>query len=745
MQKNTPSTLLVADAAHASVPLPMPHMQDERAEDRAVHLRDYWLILVKRRWWFFGVFLLVMLVAGLVAFLMEPVYMGKITLQIVQDNPSAVMGGNSIDPLGALTGTSEMDRFYETQYRMLQSPVLAYGIIDALNLREHRSYKELEAANAGIPPEVIRQKYAESLLRNLNVVPAKKSFLVDVSFRSTDRELAKRVPEAIQSEYLKLAMSTRQQSYTLIREWLDQELTRLGKKLESSEQNVYANGRKTDFLSIEDNQYNVVVQKYVELGRALSTAQAEKAVKEALYTQLREKGLDAPVATNNPLIQQLRQQLIGLESQASGTGAILGSQFPDQKADAARVKELRDHLAKELKRLEYSAQADYQTASRAEALLQKEFDAQKSRVADMQNNLVQHHILLRDLQTNQTLYEALLTRMKEASIAGTMVSSNVSVITPAEIPYRPWMPRKGLFLGVGALIGMVCGIIAAFFIEYMDNSIKSVEELERVCNIPPLGIIPRVEPGGTRNHERAQFLELLPYNAPLSMVSEAVYHICTAIMLSASGAPPQVITMTSANPGEGKSTTSTHVAVGLAGTGRKCLLVDCDLRKPRLHSVFGVSCKYGITNCITGGATLEEIIQATSVPNLYFISAGPPPPNPGDLLISEAFRNMVDTLRKSFRHIVINSPPVIGFADARTLSSCADGAILTVKHLSTTREAGKLAVQLLSRNNLRILGGILTMARKEGMGYGGYYEYYRNYNKYFSGYGKGRAGEEQGD
>ncbi|MEM5789626.1 MAG: Wzz/FepE/Etk N-terminal domain-containing protein, partial [Syntrophobacteraceae bacterium] len=338
MQNNQPTDLVVS----ATAPLPATNLQYYGYDEEQIgHLRDYWHILMKRKWWFFAVLTVVMAITCAVTFLMTPVYMSRITLQIIQDNPSALMGGDKMDPLGALTGSSETDRFYETQYKILQSPTLAYGIMDTLNLQEHPSYKKIEENNKDNPPEVIRQKYAQFLLESMKVEPLKKSFLVNISYKSTDKELARKIPSTIESEYLKLAMNTRQQSYTMIREWLDGELTRLGKKLEISEQNVYTDGQKKDFLSLEDNQTNVIVQKYVELGKVLTTAQSEKAIKEAQYQQINEKGLDAPLITNNPLIQQLRQQLIGLESQVSGNTRIYGGKYPEHQAEVARVKELR--------------------------------------------------------------------------------------------------------------------------------------------------------------------------------------------------------------------------------------------------------------------------------------------------------------------------------------------------------------------------------------------------------------------
>lgn len=738
MQNNQPTDLVVS----ATAPLPATNLQYYGYDEEQIgHLRDYWHILMKRKWWFFAVLTVVMAITCAVTFLMTPVYMSRITLQIIQDNPSALMGGDKMDPLGALTGSSETDRFYETQYKILQSPTLAYGIMDTLNLQEHPSYKKIEENNKDNPPEVIRQKYAQFLLESMKVEPLKKSFLVNISYKSTDKELARKIPSTIESEYLKLAMNTRQQSYTMIREWLDGELTRLGKKLEISEQNVYTDGQKKDFLSLEDNQTNVIVQKYVELGKVLTTAQSEKAIKEAQYQQINEKGLDAPLITNNPLIQQLRQQLIGLESQVSGNTRIYGGKYPEHQAEVARVKELRDRLNQEVKRIETSIRADYETAARAEALLQNDFELQKSKVVDLQNNLVQHHILKRDLQTNQALYEALLARMKEASIASTMVASNVSVITPAEKPYKPWMPKVPLFLALGSMIGVIGGIITAFFIEYLDSSIKNTEEMERVCRIPTLGMVPMGD--AKELVKQQQRPELVSYTHPMSMIGESIFHIRTAIMLSSSGSPPQVITITSASPGEGKTTTSSNIAIALAGADRKCLIIDCDLRKPRLHKVYNQPNLVGLTNYLTGSATLKEIVKPTPVPHLYFIPAGPTPPNPNDLFASEAFSNLIKLLRQNFDHIITDSPPVIGFADARTLSYQTDGTILVLRHHSTTREAAQLATQLLAQNNRRILGGILTMARKDRMGYGGYYGYYQYYNKYYKEYAETAKNQEE--
>ena len=492
--QNNQSTEIMAPAAGSIPTTKVAYFTPE--DDEGKHLRDYWLVLVKRKWWFFSVLAAMLGLCLLIIFLMPPIFMVTVQLQIIQDNPSSILGGSASDPLGALTGSSEIDRFYETQYNILQSRTMAYGIIDSLDLKNHPSYKKIEQDNKDDPPEVIRQIYADDLLGRMKVDPVKNSFLVNISYRSPYKELAYKIPEAMQREYLRVCMETRRQSYCMIQEWLEGELLRLGKKLETSEQKVYASGQKSDFLSMEDSQYlqmNVVVVKYMDVSKLLTVAQADKSNKEAQYKQIVEKGVDAPLITGNSLISSLRSQLIELQSQVSGSGSTYGANYPEYKGQLAKMKELQQRLALEIKRIETSVKADYEAAIKAENLLRTEYEQAKSKVIEMQNDLVEHHILKRDLQTNTALYEGLLSRVKEASIASTMVSSNVSIVSAAEMPYKPWLPKPLLFVVIAAVLGSLFGAGAAFFVEYLDSSLKSTEEMEKLCRIPALGVIPMAE------------------------------------------------------------------------------------------------------------------------------------------------------------------------------------------------------------------------------------------------------------
>ena len=709
----------------------------EEEYQEGVNLRDYWYVLKKRKWWVLGIMGGMITLAIIVILFMTPVWQGQITLQITQARSAAALGsaGSSLDPLGDLTGSSAIDRFYKTQYAILHSPAIAYGLIDALKLQDHPSYMKLVKKYPDDPPGIIRQMYARILLKHLIVHPVTDSYLVNVIFRSTNKKLAREVPAAVQDVYLDLCMRARQQSFVKLEKWLDKQLVKLGDKLEISERKTISAGQKGNFMGVDMTndkmaRMNVVLEKYVQLSQLLTTAQSDLAAKKALYEQIERKGADAPVIVDNPLIQRLRGELIAIEGQASGSAQVFGPNFPQQKVNIATADEIQRKLDAEVARQVISIKSDYQAALKAENLLQQEFEGARANLANMEDGLVHYHMLERNLESNQALYKGLLGRMKDAAVAATMVPSNVAVINPSEEPYTPYKPKPRLYLALALVLGAMMGMGTAFFLEYLDNSIKTVEELEKIVHIPSLGLIPMVENGATPKTA----LETITYFDPRSQISEAVSHIRSAIMLSASSSAPRALVVTSCNPGDGKTTSTCNLAIALSRGERKCVLIDCDLRKPRLHRVFKVSNRRGLTNYLTGSATLEEITNATEIPNLYLMPAGPTPPNPCDLISSEAFRKMIEVLRQQYQQIVIDSPPMIGFADARLLSAVSDGVVLVFKHHSTTREAAKLGVQMLVQNNSQILGSILTMVKKDRMGYGAYHGYYKYYNKYYDAY-----------
>ncbi|MFZ0282425.1 MAG: polysaccharide biosynthesis tyrosine autokinase, partial [Bacteroidales bacterium] len=691
--------------------------------------------LLKRKWVIFWVFMAVVVTTVVVVLWMTPIYKATAILQITQDNPGDMLGAQ--DALASLFASETQGRFYESQYLILNSRSMGNKIIDSLNMLNHPEFLKFKENYTDESPEEIRSQFVTEMLKNLEVTPLKRSFLVEVSYRSPDPVLAQQVVNIVSTEYMKLSMDTRRQSYDMIRNWLEGELHSLASKVEDSESKLYKHGQEKDFYSLDDKN-NTIVKKFVELSMLYTKAQSDRMLKEAQFKQIKEQGADAPLVSNNPLIMRLREESIVQEGKVASLLKIYDVNYPSVIVEQTRLKDLTSRLSNEVKRTTNTIEADYKASLRAEKLLFEAQEAQKKNVGNLQTNLVKHHILKRDMHANEQIYQGLLARMKEASVASTMVASNSAVIDAGEFPFKRDRPRRGFSLLLASIIGLTGGIGLAFLLEYLDNSIKSVEEMERLCSFPTLGVVPLISIGKedkTTTKPTNAGLEIITH--PQSVVAEAIRQIRTSIMLSSSPGPPAAFMVTSPNPSEGKSTMATNLSVSMAINGRKVVLIDADLRKPSIQRILNTPLQPGLSNYLAGDASASDIIRPTEIPNLFFIPAGTIPPRPAELLNSKAFEDLLQDLRGKFQHLVIDTPPIIGFADGRVLSSHVEGVLLVVRHNYTTRESIVLAKQFLNQVNARIIGVVLNMSFTNRSGYGYYYGYSSHYSKYYhSGDGK---------
>jgi len=720
---------------------------------RGRDLREYLHILLKRKWWIIVTFLSIFLLLAVYTFLRTPIFRTTATLQITQDNPGSQVSVD--DKLSKLTGSDSLEKFQQTQYRILQSQSLAHRVIQALNLKEHADFKSIPEKNQEKSETEIENLMIERFLNNLEVTPVRNSFLAEVSYQSPDKDMTQKVVNAIADEYMYLSIDRRNESFALVRKWLDKQLQEMAAKVQEAQRKLYKFGQKTDIYTLEDKD-NVVVQKFIDLSSLLTKAQAEKMAKEAQFKQIKEKGTNAPLIVNHSLLAQLRQQLVAQQAKVSALQKVFRNEHPDLMAERANLAELQSRLNTEVQRLQESVKADYEAAIRTEKLLNESFTNQKGQMAKLQDNLTDFQILKRDAQTNEQLYQALLARVKEANIAGTMVPSNVAVIDPGRLPDKPFRPKTKRNLVLAAILGLTLGIGLALLLEHLDDSIQSVDDLERACSLPSLGIIPVLSSNGRMGLSRQKKsgvletwcsipllqrigrrdaeggnVDLVVYNHPQSMVSEAFRHVYSSIMLSTSGQPPRIIMVTSPNPGEGKTTIASNLALSYAMNDRRAVIIDCDLRKPRQHKVFHLDSQPGLSNYLTGSTTLEEILRPTVSPKLKIITAGAKPPNPINLVNSETFKELLVLLREQFDHIIIDTPPVLGFADARFVSALVDGVLLVIRHNITHKNAGRLAQKLLTP--APILGAVLNSVDYYGQPYGGYYYHYhyKYYSKYY--------------
>jgi succinoglycan biosynthesis transport protein ExoP len=736
-------------------PPPQPLMDYDVEMDQRGGLREHLYTLLKRKVWVVSTFLIIFLTVALYTFIRTPIFRTTVTLQITQDNPGSQVAVD--DKILKLTGNDSLEKFQQTQYKILQSQSLAQRVIQTLNLKDHADFKSIREKNPDKTEQEIESMMIARFLKRLEVTPVRNSFLVEVSFQSSDKVLSQRVVDAIADEYMYLSIDRRNESFALVRKWLDKQLGEMAGKVQEAQKKLFKFGQETDIYTLNDKD-NVVVQKYIDLSGLLTKAQAEKIAKEAQFQQIKTKGPNAPLIVNNPLMTALRQQLVAEQAKVSAMRRVFRSDHPELQAELANLAEVKNRLNAEVRRIEESVKADYEAASRTEKLLDDSFAAQKGQMAKLQDNLTDYQILKRDAQTNEQLYQALLARVKEANIAGTMVPSNVAVIDPGRLPDKPFKPKTLRDLALAVVLGLTTGVGLAFLVEHMDDSIKSLDDLERACSLPSLGILPLLGTNGKKSISRRKILgalgvrrypprlqrrgqsdgeeaeiDFIVYQDPKSQLSEAIRHVYSSLMLSTSGKPPCAIMVTSPNPSEGKSTLICNLATSYALNERPVILIDCDLRKPRLHQAFEVESEPGLTNYLAGNATLEEILHTTAFPNLTVISAGARPPSPINLLNSDSFKDLLVKLRQQFRHILIDTPPVLGFADARFVSALVDGVLLVTKYQFTHKTAGRLAHQLLSQAPM--LGAVLNSVSTYGQVYGGYYcnHHYKYYSKYYDG------------
>ncbi len=726
--------------------LPQEYSQVPHEKEREVHLRDYWKIIRKRRWTIVAFFFIVLITTAVATFTMKPVYRGTTTIQINKENPQIV----DFKEIFAVN-TMDLD-YYQTQYKILESRSLARRVIQSLKLSEHPEFlPEPETAYQRWKSDILNAlsglfassgevssgpsgsdretPFINQFLSRLKIEPVRNSRLVKIYFDSNYPELSAQVSNTLAMTYIEQSLESRFNAVEQAREWLSKQLGDLKAKVESSDEALQTFGARHGIISLEEKE-NVIMQRLTELNQVLTKAESDRMTKEALYKQTKDRNFDSiPLILENRLIMDLKQTYIQSEAQYMKLSDALKPDHPEMVRWKGQMESVQKRLNSETGKIIKGIENDYESSLRRESLIRQAFEQQKARVMQMKEKAIQYNILMREADTNKELYRGLLQRMKEAGISAGITASNVQIVDRAEFPTNPHKPNKRLNLLLAAIVGLFLGTGVAFFLEYLDNTVKTPEEVEQLIRLPSFGIVPEVSLERRRRLEKeaSDPVELITHSHAKSMVSEAYRNIRTSILLSFPEKPPKRIVITSPNPGEGKTTTVINTAIALSQTGVQVLIIDTDLRKPRVHKVFCDGNGAGLSNFLSGHAELESIIKNTEIPNLYYIPSGPIPPNPSELIGSGLFKNMLDTLGERFDHLVLDSPPVLGFADSIILSTSTDGIILVVLGGKTPRETLQRAKDVLHQVNAKILGVVINRVNIQRSDYAYYYYRYHYY------------------
>jgi succinoglycan biosynthesis transport protein ExoP len=742
-------------------PLPPPeYLQLVPQEEKEINLRDYWKVIRKRRWTIFAFFLIVVVTTAIGTFTMRPIYRATAMILINKENPQIVNFKEVVT-----VNTMDLD-YYQTQYRILESRTLAKKVAHTLRLGEHPEFlpqpetspvqvwmakaralltRELAFLGQSSPEgeegkqDTLQEtKIIHEFLSKLKIEPIRNSRLVKVHFDSHYPELSTRVPNTLAAAYIQQNLENRFTSTEQAKEWLTRQLEELKGKVERADEILQAFGSKHDIISLEEKE-NLTMQRLAELNETLAKAESERMAKEALYLQTQERHFDAlPSILGNKLIQELKQTNIQLEAQYMKLGEKNKPDYPEMRRLKNQIETMQKRLQAEIQKIITGIKIEYDSSLRKESLLRAVFEEQKAKAMEMKQKAIQYNILKRESDTNKELYKGLLQRMKEAGISAGITASNIQVVDQAELPARPYRPNKQLNLLLASVIGLFLGVGMAFFVEYLDNTVKTSEDVEEAAGLPSFGMVPEI----SQERQKLQVagkpypVELITHGHPQSMLSESYRNVRTSILLSFAGKPPKTMVISSPNPAEGKTTTAINTAIALSQTGSRVIIIDADMRNPRVHRVLARDHGTGLSNFLSGNSELESIIRSSQAPNFCYIPAGPIPPNPSELIGSSLFKNMIQSLGDRFDQILFDSPPVLGFADTTILSTLVDGVILVVVAGKTPKENLQRTKEMLAQVDARILGVVINRVDIRRSNYGSYYKSYHYY------YGSGKKKKE---
>ncbi|MCZ6768517.1 MAG: polysaccharide biosynthesis tyrosine autokinase, partial [Acidobacteria bacterium] len=558
--------------------------------------------------------------------------------------------------------------------------------------------------------------------------------LVDVSHNSHQPEFAAKVINTLVEEFIEQNFENKYKATIRATDFLQKQLEQLKITVEHSEEDLTRYARQHGILNI-DERGNIVLQKLADLNQERTRVQANLISKTARYQVVKDATVENfPQSLKNDLIIDLQKRLFELEQNLASLSERFGPDWPEVQNAGKEIHEVREQLGREKENTIREAKIEYRVAQDHYQMLSSALEEHKQLANQLNEDSIQYNILRREVETSKQLYEGLLQRLKEAGVSAGLKSSNIQVVDRGEVPREVYRPRKGLNLALGLMVGLMLGVGLAFLTEYLDDTLKTPDQVEELLALPSLGVIPAIgKPRDGTTHllpagaTDAQSAAILPYTPAGSRIWEAYRSFRTSLVLSSSGQQPKTILVTSSFTGEGKTTTAINAGIVFAQTGARTLLIDLDMRKPMLARRFGMGRSDGMSTFLSGNSDLSSQIRQTAVRSLFVLPGGPIPPNPAELMGSERMEEVLRLLAQYFEYIVIDSPPVLSVTDALVLSPQVDGVVMVIHGGKTPRDAVRRADAHLRDVGAKILGALINNVDMESSDY---YYYYRHYYDY---------------
>jgi capsular exopolysaccharide synthesis family protein len=752
------------ELARPSQPAPQAYTLREQSD-----LRDYLNIILKRKWLILSLIVIVTTLSALYMFSAPSIYEAETTIQIEPKRQSILRSKDIV-----LNAPGD-PAYWNTQLKLLENPELMRQVALRLDLPNNAEFlggqKETgivatlrrlfgrtqpsqnkaepvvpinaEALPTGLenltPEQIAKLEPYEGALRGgLTVEPITTTNLVTLKFRHTSPAVAQKVADTIAQVFIlndirRETSGSQNALDTLARQIADLQLTI--RQLEEQRLNYLRNNN----LPLGDVKgQNLTAERVGTLSAQLLEAERTRKDLQSSHeaAQRTTDPYAVPEVQQDKAIQDLQKKIGELEEKRSALLVKYTPEWPEVKTTEAQINQLQQELEKTARGIKAALKSRYEAAIAREQKLRAAYEQERGAANQQSQSEVMLSSLNQQIETNKELYNTYVQRQKETEFVSSDRTNNITVATPSRLPRAPVGPPRGRNIAISFLLSLCAGIGLAVLLHNLDDSLRSVEDVEHYLNLPTLALIPAARQLAPRRNKPAQPLltggngnnVLALASETRSPMAEAYRHLRTSLLFSSAGHPPKVILVTSAQPSEGKTTTAVNTAIMLAQTGANVLVVDCDLRRPSVHAHFGLANTSGLTNFLAGDTELVAVLQASEkLPNLSVLASGPVPPNPAELLGSNEMVKLLELLSENFTHIIIDSPPVISFTDAVILSTLVDGVMLVVHGGKSSRGVARRARQQLMDVGARIYGVVLNNVNTKSHEYSYYYNHYARY------------------
>ena len=723
--------------------------------DNTPGILEYWRMIMGRKAMLLGFVVAGTLLAVGFGLLRKPLYVGHVAIEIQETNAD-FLNLRVVDPTAPISSATP-DAFVSTQAKVLESRALTAAVVDRLGLAESAGVqgdkwyrRMLKAAHANLDalPWLRklspRERAVGEASKALRVKTTPANYIVEIDFEWTDPKTATDFANTLAAEFIEQSVEARWKSSQRIGEWLMDQLKATRSRLESLERKLQQYSRESGFLFTSDKE-NVADEKLRQIQAELSRAQADRAIRQSSYELSRGAPEALPEVQDSPRLKEYATRLADMRRELAVLNLSLTPTHYKVVRLKAQIEEQERAIEVERKNAVARIQNEYERASAREKLLSAAYEAQAKIVAEQAARRAHYNVLTREVETNRRIYDSMLEKVRDTGVAAAIRASNIRVVDPATPETRPSKPKLWLNAAGGGFSGLLLAFGLIIFSERANRTFRVPEEMSLYLGTLQLGVIPsaggrvlnpaersRLPRGGLLQLntgsliQEPKVLELSAWHERSSMFAEYIRAVLTSVMLRrGQSTRPKVLALTSSAPREGKTTVITNLAIALTEMGMSVALVDCDLRHPRLQSIFGLPNIWGVSSLVMGNMVLSEcplqaLVQSTQIPSLYVTTSGPGTATVSGVLISERLRELIERLRKEFDAVLIDTPPVGPVADARLIGRVADGVILVVRANRTDRDDALAAAQRLFGDGTRILGAVLNDWDPKASTYYGY-------------------------